>query len=311
VIPSRFLLALQQPPGSFEWNLVWPGLASSGGRVVLSLLIGWAAYRGLRILTARIERKFAEPGPGSIEEQRVHTLVGLVRSVGVAFILVLTFFMVLGGLGMQIGPLLAGAGVAGLAISFGAQSLVRDVISGMFILLENQFGVGDVVRIGDVGGMVERMTLRIVVLRDVHGVVHTIPNGEIKRVSNMTRAWSRAVIEVDVAYREDTDRVMDTMREIGREMWEQADWRQLLVEESTVPGIEAFGSSGVTIRMMAKTLPLKQWDVSRELRRRIKRRFDADGIEIPFPHRTLFWGAGQVPDGGASPVGLGDGEARE
>jgi moderate conductance mechanosensitive channel len=291
----------QQPLGRFQWEEIWPILVSSAGRVVISLLIGWAAYRGLRILTGRVQRRFGEPGPGSLEEQRVHTLVGLIRSVGIAFIVIVTLFMVLGALGMQIGPLLAGAGVAGLAISFGAQSLVRDVISGMFILIENQFGVGDVVRIGEVGGMVERMTLRIVVLRDVHGVVHIIPNGEIKRVSNMTRSWSRAVVEVGVAYREDADRVMEVMREIGLEMWQEPRWAEFIVEEPTVPGIEAFGDSAVTIRMMAKTLPLKQWDVSRELRRRIKSRFDAEGIQIPFPHRTIFWGDGHSPVGGAGP----------
>ncbi|HEX2094271.1 MAG TPA: mechanosensitive ion channel domain-containing protein, partial [Longimicrobiaceae bacterium] len=225
-----------------------------------------------------------------VQEQRTKTLLSLVRSIGVVVIAVLVLFMVLGALGINLGPLLAGAGVIGLAVSFGAQSLVKDVISGLFILFENQFGVGDVVRIEQgISGVVERMTLRVVVLRDVQGVVHIVPNGEIKRVSNLTRSFSRAVFEVGVDYNEDADRVMEVMREVGREMWEDPQWRPMLTEEITVPGIESFGESSVNIRIMATTVPMKQWDVARELRRRIKRRFDAEGISIPFPHRTFHW----------------------
>ena len=184
---------------------------------------------------------------------------------------------------------------SGWRVSFGAQSLVKDIISGLFILFENQFGVGDVIKVGETGGMVEKMTLRIVVLRDVHGVVHIIPNGELTKVSNLTRTWSRAVLEIGVAYKEDVDHVMAVMREVGAEMGADEDWKPLLVEEITVPGIESFGDSSVNIRIMAKTVPLKQWEVARELRRRLKRRFDAEGIEIPYPHLTFFWGDGQAP----------------
>jgi small conductance mechanosensitive channel len=201
--------------------------------------------------------------------------------------------MLLGAVGVDLGPLLAGAGVVGLAISFGAQSLVKDVISGLFILVENQFGVGDVVRLEGVSGAVEKMTLRVVVLRDVHGVVHIVPNGEIKKVSNLTRTWSRVVLDVAVAYKEDPDRVMQVMREVGRELGEDAQWKPLLIEPVEVPGIESFGESSVNIRIQAKTLPLKQWDVARELRRRLKHRFEAEGIEVPFPQQTVYWGAGQ------------------
>ena len=139
------------------------------------------------------------------------------------------------------------------------------------------------------------MTLRVVVLRDVHGVVHIVPNGEIKKVSNLTRTWSRVVLDVGVAYKEDVDRVMEVMRDVGRELWDDPEWRPLLVEAVEVPGIESFDESSVTIRMMAKTLPLKQWDVGRELRRRLKRRFDRENIEIPFPHQKLVWDGGTPP----------------
>jgi moderate conductance mechanosensitive channel len=284
-----------------EWEdlveLTLPRLIGLGGRILVILVLAWIAFRVLGVLLRRIERSVGESPTGTItmHEQRVKTLVSLVRSVGIVVILVITLFMVLNAIGLDIGPLLAGAGVIGLAISFGAQSLVKDIISGLFILFENQFGVGDVIRVKDLSGRVEKMTLRIVVMRDVHGVVHIVPNGEITSVSNLTRAFSRAVMEIGVAYRENVDRVMEVMRDVGREMWEDTEWRPLLTEEIAVPGIESFGDSAVNIRVMATTVPLKQWDVARELRRRIKNRFDAEGIEIPFPHRTLYWGEGQQP----------------
>lgn len=283
-----------------EWSDLfdWPELTVTGLRIVAALLVGWVAYRVLRLVLRRIERSVADDDPGvvSVREQRAMTLIGLVRNMGLVVISVLVMFMVLGALGIDLGPLLAGAGVIGLAISFGAQSLVKDIISGLFILFENQFGVGDVIRIEpSIGGVVERMTLRVVVLRDVQGVVHVIPNGEIKRVSNLTRTWSRVVLDVGVAYDEDSDRVMEVMRDVGRELWEDPQWRPLLVEPVEVPGIESFGESAVNIRIMAKTVPLKQWEVARELRRRIKRRFDEEGISLPFPHRTLRWAEGQSP----------------
>ena len=272
------------------------GLLEIVWQILVALLVAWIAYRVLVLLLRRVERgvERADATTISLHEQRVRTISGLLRSVGIGFIGIVAMFMVLRAVGLDIGPLLAGAGVIGLAVSFGAQSLVKDIISGLFILFENQFGVGDVVRIKDVSGRVEKMTLRIVVMRDLHGVVHIVPNGEITQVSNLTRAFSRAVLEIRVAYRENVDRVLELLREVGRELAEDAEWKPLLVEEITVPGIESFGESGMTLRVIATTIPLKQWDVARELRLRIKRRFDAEGIEIPYPHRTLYWGAGGV-----------------
>lgn len=285
--------------GEVDWGSIinWGYWAGKALQILLIIALAWAAYRALGAMLRRLERSAAAADPSTItlQEQRVATLLGLVRSVGLVVIVVITLFMVLTALGFEIGPLLAGAGVIGLAISFGAQSLVRDIISGLFILFENQFAVGDVIRVGDVSGKVESITLRIVVMRDVHGTVHIVPNGEITRVSNLTRSFSRAVLEIGVAYREDVDRVMDVMREVGQELFEDPEWSPLLVEPPTVPGIESFGDSAVNIRMLATTLPLKQWDVARELRRRLKRRFDEVGIEIPFPHSTLYWGPDQKP----------------
>lgn len=304
------IAALQMPDIPIDLDVIdrevvmsWTPALTLAGRLAVILILAWVAFRVLRVVLHRIEKSAEEAGAETISarEQRIATLVSLIRSVGVVVIVVICLFMVLTTLGVQIGPLLAGAGVVGLAISFGAQSLVRDVISGLFFLFENQFGVGDVIRIGDVAGKVEKVTLRIVVMRDLHGVVHIVPNGEIKRVSNLTRAFSRAVVEIGVAYKEDADRVMAVMREICAELYADPAWSPLLIEEPVVPGIESFGDSSVNIRLMATTLPLKQWDVARELRLRLKRRFDAEGIEIPYPHRTLFWGNGEKPGDQSAP----------
>lgn len=262
------------------------------GAVAVALVLWWM----LRVVIRRIERSLGQPQPGSltVSEQRTRTLVSLLRSVGRLIIAVVFLFMLMSAVGLDLGPLLAGAGVVGLAISFGAQSLVKDVISGLFILIENQFGVGDVIRIEGVSGAVERMTLRVVALRDVHGVVHIVPNGQITKVSNLTRTWARVVLDVNVAYKVDTDHAIEVMRGVGRELWDDEEWKALLVEAPEVPGIESFDSGSVTIRMTAKTLPLKQWDVARELRRRLKRRFDEEDIEVPLG-QTLLWERTEAP----------------
>lgn len=272
-------------------------LAETGGRILGAVAVAWLSYWALILVLRRIEQSMQSTATGTItaQEQRTRTLISLLRSVGVVLIAVILVFMVLNALGVQLGPLLAGAGVLGLAVSFGAQSLVKDVISGLFMLFENQFGVGDVIRIEGVSGAVERMTLRVVVLRDVHGAVHIVPNGQITKVSNLTRSWSRAVLDVAVAHSEDPDRAMAVLREVGAELYEDPEWKPLLVEPVQVPGIENLTDAAVTIRVMAKTLPLKQWDVARELRRRIKLRFDRDGIEIPHATQTVYWGEGQQP----------------
>lgn len=286
----------------------WQAVAGKAGTVVLVLVLAWIGWRLILRYTRRIEERAVqeqeETGLLSPERQRARTVAQLARNVGMVALLVLAVMTVL-NLFIPIGPLIAGASIFGLAGAFGAQSLVRDVISGAFMLIEGQFAVGDVIRVNnETAGMVERLSLRIVVLRDVQGVVHIIPNGEIKQVSNLTKEWSRAFLEMGVAYGEDVDRVMDVLREIGRELWQDEEWNRLLLEEPEVPGVERFEDSAVVIRMLAKTKPLKQWDVMRELRRRIKNRFDELEIEIPFPHRTLYWGDGQMP----APAGPGAGD---
>jgi small conductance mechanosensitive channel len=265
--------------------------ARRGLQIIGVLVLAILLYRLLRVLTRRIEHIVEDQDPSSFSarEQRARTLAQLMNSVGGVVITVGAGLMVLNFF-FPIAPLLAGVGVAGLAISFGAQSLVKDVISGFFMLMEDQFSVGDIVKVGDIGGVVERMTMRIVMVRDVHGVLHIVPNGSINRVSNLTRGWGRSVLDIGVAYQENVDRVIKLMRAVGTELWNDEEWRPRLVEEPAVWGVEALADSSVNVRIIANTVPGKQWEVSRELRRRIKNRFDEEGVEIPFPQRTVHLG---------------------
>jgi moderate conductance mechanosensitive channel len=280
--------------GSLQWHVLLP----QAMKIVLVIFMAIIAYRLTRVLISRLlQREIDEEDPlvRRLREQRAQTLASLLGNVAAVAVFVVATLTVLDILLDNIGPILASFGILGLAFSFGAQSLVKDVISGTFMLMEGQFGVGDVVKVSDVSGLVEKITLRTTVLRDIEGAVHIVPNGEITRVTNMTKAWSRALLHISVAYKEDVDHVIDVLRDVLGEFAVDPEWAALLLEEPVVPGVESFSDSAVVIRVMAKTLPLKQWDVARELRRRIKKRFDQEGIEIPFPHVTFYWGAGQMP----------------
>ncbi len=265
---------------------------------VIIVVVAFVAYRLTKLFTHRLvmhQIEEEDPLVKRVREQRVQTIASLLNNVAVFSIATIAALMVLKQY-IDIAPLLASVGIVGLAFSFGAQSLVKDIINGTFMLMEGQFGIGDVVRIGGTAGTVEKITLRTTVLRDVEGVVHIIPNGEVTMVSNLTKSWSRAVLDIGVAYKEDVDRVIAVLRELCEQLYGDTEWAPLLLEEPVVPGVQEFGDSAVVVRVMAKTLPLKQWDIARELRRRVKNRFDAEGIEIPFPHMTFYWGDGQRPE---------------
>lgn len=269
-------------------GLKWPLLLQTGLQLVFIWLGAWVAWRVIRILARRIVDS-SDDGDDttlSMAEKRGQTIAHLLQSVGRVLLLAAAALMSL-NLFIPIAPLLAGAGILGLAFSFGAQSLVKDIISGFFILFENQFGVGDIIETGGHAGVVEKMTMRIVVLRDVEGVVHTIPNGLITAVSNKTRSWSRAVIEVGVAYGEPIDRVLTIFRDEAAALSRDPTWRPQLDGDLEVWGVEDLADSAVVIRTVARTVPGAQWNVAREFRRRIKNRLDAEGVEIPFPQRTL------------------------
>jgi len=207
---------------------------------------------------------------------------------------------VLSQLGIDISPLLAGAGVVGLAIGFGAQTLVKDVITGAFILFEDTVNVGDVATINGTGGLVEGMTIRTIRLRDLSGTVHTIPFGSINAISNLTKDYSYYLLDIGVAYRENTDEVLSVMRAVFEDLRQDAAYSSFIIGDFEVLGVDRFADSAVYVRARIKTIPIKQWDVGREYNRRLKLKFDELGIEIPFPHHTIYFGADK--QGKAPPV---------
>jgi small conductance mechanosensitive channel len=267
-------------------------LTTSGIKIV-GILIGLVILSQMSRWIAKWMEKFVyekDPLQASEAKKRAHTLGNILRH---AFLIIITFvavLMILGELGIQLGPLLATAGIGALAIGFGAQGLVKDLISGFFIILENQYRIGDVIEVAGVSGLVESVSLRKTVLRDLQGKVHTIPNGEIKVASNFSKEWSRSVLDLGISYRDDIDQIVDLLIQIGKEMESEEPYKSAILEPLQVLGVEKFDESQMVIRMMVKTAPLKQWDVGRELRRRIKIRFDEKGIQLPFPHRVLIWG---------------------
>ena len=272
-------------------------------RVAVVWVVAWLAYQLVKRVARRIIKAVDDGDDSTMTaaEKRGHTVAQLVRSVGRAVVLVIAVLLTIGQF-LPIGPILAAGGIFGLAISFGAQSLVKDVIAGFFILMENQFAVGDVIEAAGKSGTVERMTLRVAVLRDIRGVLHVIPNGQISTVSNLTRSWSRAVIEIGVGYATDVDRAIDVFKDELSRFRAEPVWTSRFAGDSEVLGVEDLGEHSVVIRTLLRTVPGAQWDVAREFRRRIKNRLDAEGIEMPYPQRTVHVRhhgvEGDVPAGG-------------
>ncbi len=270
------------------WRLDLETVLPKLGQVAAIWILAWVGLRILKLLARRIVEAVDDGDDDtlSIREQRGHTIAQLLRSVG-RIMLFAGALLLTANVFIDITPLLAGAGILGLAVSFGAQSLVKDVIAGFFILFENTFAVGDVITAGGQSGVVERMTMRVVLLRDLRGTLHTIPNGSVGTVSNMTRGWSRAVVEVGVAYEADLDRVLEVFRDEVRRLKEDPAIGPLLDGEPEVNGVETLGDSAVTIRTLLRTIPGKQWSVARAFRQAIKKRLDREGISIPYPQRTI------------------------
>jgi len=263
-----------------------------------------------RVLTTVFEREVSEGVAADLTEaevaKRIDTLDTLASRTIVAFIAVIALVMILGELNFDIGPAIAGLGIVGIAVGFGAQSLVRDLFTGALILIENQFGKGDVITIAGVTGTVEDLSLRRTTLRDLSGVVYTVPNGEITVASNLTRTWSRVNENVQVAYGTDMARAIEVVNEVGRAMLEDPDWTGRVIEAPTVLRVNSLDDSGVTIKITGMVKPSEQWAVAGELRRRLLVAFEKAGIEIPFPHRVVIarTEGPQRPDGAA-----GDGVA--
>jgi small-conductance mechanosensitive channel len=284
--------------------------------VLVGLVFRWLAYK---LITRLVERASAGVLPAAVgpakmgqlaqpaqedpvaarvaharRRQRAETMGAVLKSITTFAIFAVVVIMALAELGVNIGPLIAGAGIVGLALGFGAQTLVRDFLSGIFMLFEDQYGIGDVVDLGDAVGTVEAVTLRVTRLRDVNGTVWYVRNGEVLRVGNMSQNWARTVLDITVGYGEDLERVRRILGETCHELWETEDFRGRVMEEPEVWGVERMEADGVAVRVAIKTAPLEQWTVAREMRQRIKERFDREGIEIPFPQRVVWHRDGPV-----------------
>ena len=275
------------------------GPAIVGLRVLAIAVVAWIVVavtnRAIRLFRARVTSRFVEPE----QVRRAETIARVLRYLAGVIVTLIAGVLILSELGVSVAPILGAAGVVGLAVGFGAQSLVKDYFTGFFILLENQLTTGDVVRIADKSGLVEDVTLRFVRLRDYEGNVHFIPNSLITTVTNMSRGFGNAVMDIGIAYREDVDEAFAVMREVGAAMRADEAFGKKILADLEIAGVERLDDSAVVLRCRIKSLPLAQWDVRREFLRRLKKAFDARGIEIPYPHLTVY--AGEGKDGEAPP----------
>ena len=292
-------------------------------RILVILVVAFIASR----LVRRAIRRFTEsitsgaatarvPIETSVRAaSRARTIGSVLRSLSTAVIYGIAFITILGELDISLGPLIASAGIAGVAVGFGAQSLVRDFLAGMFMLVEDQYGVGDIIDVGEASGVVEAVGLRTTKLRDVNGTVWYVPNGQIARVGNLSQQWARALIDVSVSYDTDLRRAESVIKQVADGMWHDPEWRNRLLEEPELWGVENLGSDGIDIRIVIKTKPSEQFQVMRELRTRLKETFDREGIQFPALRRIIWTrddkaGAGDPAAGvdePAGPPGSGEG----
>jgi moderate conductance mechanosensitive channel len=300
-----------------EWiaTNLW-GMLSAVIQILIIIAVAYVANRALKRFIKRFVRSMADQGLqrlGALQGRaplsetrpidlaratmRTETIGGVLRSLSTFVIWSIAALMILGTLGINLGPLIAGAGIAGIALGFGAQNLVKDFLSGIFMLLEDQYGIGDIVDVGDATGTVEAISLRTTRLRDLYGVVWHVPNGEIRRVGNKSQQWARALLDIGVAYETPIPKAIDVIKRVADDVWQDPEWADKVLEEPDVWGVENFGDSEITIRLVVKVQPLQQWKVERELRRRLKAAFDDAGIEIPFPQRTMWLRDGHRDNG--------------
>lgn len=276
-----------------NWEPVTDWLLEHGIIIAIILAVGGILWFLIRRLLPPVVRRTMVRARGESKrglEKRTDTVVGVLTGAGRIIIGIVVILMILSEVGVPIGPMLAGFGVVGIAVGFGAQYLVRDLIAGLFILWENQYRVGDVARVADVAGLVEQVTLRKTVLRDLDGIVHHIPNGEIRVASNYTRHFSRVNLDVSVAYGTDLDHAIIVINRVGQELAADDNWRERIVTPPQVLRVSNFGSSGIDIKILGDVKPSEQWAVMGELRLRLKRAFDTEGIEIPWPHTKVYFG---------------------
>jgi len=275
----------------FHWFL------SNGIVIILMIIAIWIIIRVISRTLPKLVITFvmsrAEYGEKEETEKRANTLSKVFTGGAQIVVLIAGIFMILSKLEIPVGPVLAGFGVVGIAVGFGAQHLVRDIISGIFIIAENQYRTGDVVTIADKSGLVEDINLRRTILRDLEGIVHVVPNGDITVSSNRTKNYSRVVLDIGVAYKENLERVILILNQIGNELSADPVFGLSIIKSPQVLRIQSFDDSSITIRLLGDCKPMRQWQIRSELIRRIKARFDLEGIEIPFPHQTIYWGEDQ------------------
>jgi len=280
--------------GIFNQIVSW--IINEGPSIVILLILLFVTLKVLYISIGKLNKILINRATKSESldtqeaSKRINTLVNILKGIGKILIWSIFLMILLKKFNIDIGPILAGAGILGLAVGFGAQELVRDIISGFFILLENQVRAGDVAIINGTGGLVEKIELRTITLRDFSGVVHVIQNGKINSLANMTKEWSAIVFDIGVAYKEDVDEVIKVMKEVGEKMLNDSEYKEKIKEPLEIFGLDKFDDSAIVIKARLKTNPGEQWSLGREYRRRLKKAFDEKGIEIPFPHTTVYWG---------------------
>ncbi len=277
-----------------SWGTVVSWLLEHGIRILVILVLGVGLWFALKkFLPPVVRRTMARHRQRESKEgikKRADTLLSVFIGAGKILIAMVVVFMVISELGIDIMPILAGFGIAGIAVGFGAQYLIRDLIAGVFIILENQYRVGDVAKVADIWGLVEEVNLRKTVLRDLDGAVHHVPNGEIRVASNYTRKFSRVNLNISVAYDTDLDHAISVINRVGQELAADEKWRKMIIKAPQALRVDNLGDSGIDIKILGDVQPIKQWDVMGELRLRLKKAFDAENIEIPWPHTKVYFG---------------------
>lgn len=293
------MMDIEQLIGEFSKWLVTDGL-----RILLILILMFVFIKIAQLLSDRMFKRFKKTKREIDDEfkKRADTLSSVIGNILTICIIIVAVITIMGQLDIPIAPVLASAGIIGVALGFGAQHLVKDVISGFFILLDDQIRVGDVVQIAGKGGLVENINLRMTILRDLAGNVHYVRNGEIDVVTNMTKEYSRYVFDIGVAYREDVDEVIETIKQVDENMRKDPQFKDDILEPVEILGLDQFADSAIIIKARTKTKPIKQWAVGREFNKRLKKLFDEKDIEIPFPHITLYMG--QDKQGQSPPLNL-------
>jgi small-conductance mechanosensitive channel len=294
IVIVSFIAMATSGTGAINKDSIAQWFVDHGVRIAIIVVVGIILWYVLkRAVPLMMQRFISKPQRGESREglkRRADTLQGVFIGLGRVIIIILVVFMVLSELNVSIGPVLAGFGIAGVAVGFGAQYLIRDLIAGVFILMENQYRVGDVARVADVAGLVEEINLRKTVLRDLDGIVHHVPNGEIRVASNFSRHYARVNLNISVSYNTDLDHAIEVINRVCKQMAAEERWSKVIRAVPQVLRVDNLGDSGIDIKILGDVKPLEQWNVTGELRLRLKKEFDKEGIEIPWPHMKVYFG---------------------